>query len=142
MSECFVVAGYNAAPIVVAWVDTDEQIPARWDPPGSKLAIVPVGGLVIANASVVDNRTRPFLATGSPLFANGELLYCRRERALKRRCVIRHGVLELSTGGDRPCSLLGQRCQPTTRGPATAVLCRPRWEAYLPGERDQGGGGL
>ena len=75
MSECFVVAGYNAAPIVVAWVDTDEQIPARWEPPGSKLAIVPVGGLVIANASVVDNRTRPFLATGSPLFANGKLLY-------------------------------------------------------------------
>ena len=73
-SESFFVVGYNAAPIVVAWVDTDEQIPARWEPPGSKLAIVPVGGLVIANASVVDNRTRPFLATGSPLFANGNLL--------------------------------------------------------------------
>ena len=80
MSECFVVAGYNAAPIVVAWVDTDEQIPARWEPPGSKLAIVPVGGLVIANASVVDNRTRPFLATGSPLFANGKLQPTLRQR--------------------------------------------------------------
>jgi hypothetical protein len=62
--------GYNAAPIVVAWVDIDEQIPARWDA-GSKVPIVPVGGLRITNASVVDNRTRPFLATGSPRFANG-----------------------------------------------------------------------
>ena len=54
----------------MAWIDTDEQIPARWNV-GRSIPIVPVGGMRIANASVVDNRTRPFLATGSPSFPNG-----------------------------------------------------------------------